>query len=154
MMQYKTFFLSFATLLLSVGLFAQKQADLYESPVFDPAYYAERYPDVEEDDALRHWKEEGIKKGRCASPVFDPSYYLKKNPDVIKKIGGKKDYEAAAKHWLKYGIQEGRPSHPDFQMKYYVKNNQDLYKSYGLDFRKLLDHYLTEGRGEGRKATP
>lgn len=145
-------------LLVSACISLQAQSAWKESlntlPVFDAQYYAARYPDVSSANAEANWQKEGLKKGRAGSAVFDPVYYLAQNPDVIKKINGPTDYVGAALHWLEYGIQEGRPSHPEFHIKYYVKNNQDLYQAYGLDFKKLINHYLTEGKAEGRKATP
>jgi hypothetical protein len=137
----------------TLNLAGQKKKDLYKSPVFIQSYYVEKYDDVNESNALEHWKDTGLREGRVASPVFSAKYYLKNNPDVLKQIGGKKDYKKASLHWLKYGIQEGRPSHPKFQVKEYVKHNQDLYKTFGLDFQKLLNHYLRKGIKEGRKAT-
>ena len=123
-------------------------------PVFDAKYYSAKYADVSSSNAAESWQKDGLIKGRVGSAVFDPVYYLQQNPDVIKKINGPTDYVGAALHWLEYGIQEGRPSHPEFNIKYYVKNNQDLYQAYGVDFRKLIEHYLTEGRAARRKATP
>jgi hypothetical protein len=153
----KSFLLSlFSFVLLSSTLLAQSERpkSLSTSPVFDAAYYAERYSDVTKENALKHWTSVGLDEGRAGSAVFDASYYLKMNKDVIKSIRDDKDYAGAALHWLEYGIQEGRPSHPDFNIKYYVKNNQDLYKSYGMDFQRLIEHYLNQGRAAGLKATP
>ena len=127
--------------------------ELNEAPVFIRDYYVQQYKDVNPEESLVHWQSTGLGGGRSASPVFDPKYYLERNPDVAKKIGST-NYLGAALHWLEYGIQDGRPSHPEFDIKYYVKNNRDLYQQFGLDFRKLIMHYLETGYAEGRSASP
>jgi hypothetical protein len=77
------------------------------NPLFDPAWYLERYPDVAEagKEPLGHYAESGWREGRLPSPNFDAVAYLASNPDIAAQ--GMNPLE----HYLRYGRDEKRPIH-------------------------------------------
>jgi GT2 family glycosyltransferase len=70
----------------------------------DPAWYAERYPDVPDGpyEALRHFVTQGDIEGRAAGPAFDGTLYRARYPDVAGSG------IAPLRHYLIYGQREGR----------------------------------------------
>ena len=82
------------------------------SPVFDPEYYANRYPDLKEafgNDSLGLWNHFvafGMSEFRRASAEFDPQYYYDHNPDVVSAYGGDRPMYYA--HYVIFGKAEGR----------------------------------------------
>jgi hypothetical protein len=86
-------------------------------PLFDPAFYSEKYLDVTASGAnpLTHYLRRGAAQQRQPMPFFDPVFYLAHNPDV----------RAAAipplLHYVRYGANEGRKPHRLFQPDYYAR---------------------------------
>lgn len=82
------------------------------SPVFDPEYYANRYPDIlgafgHDVTALwNHFCTFGMNEFRRASAEFDPDYYLRTNPDVQAAYG--EDNPMYYFHYIVFGKAEGR----------------------------------------------
>lgn len=82
------------------------------SPVFDPDYYANRYPDLEgafgyDKNALwEHFKTFGMNEFRRGSDEFDPYYYRDNNPDVAAAYGD--SYPFYYFHYVAFGKSEGR----------------------------------------------
>ncbi len=72
--------------------------------LFDPAWYAERYPDVPKAPyaALRHFVLVGDRAGRAASEAFDGGRYLRRYPDIASA------QVPALWHYVTNGVREGR----------------------------------------------
>ncbi|MEM1342979.1 MAG: glycosyltransferase [Pseudomonadota bacterium] len=79
-----------------------------EAPLFDPDWYAARYPDIEvsEIDPTEHYVRFGARLRRTPGPGFDTGYYCDKNADV--GAGG----HDALLHFAIHGQAEGRAWQP------------------------------------------
>lgn len=82
------------------------------SAVYDYQYYIKQHPDVyrsvgdDDEAALRHFVEKGMKKGLRASQYFDPQIYKARYDDVRDAYGDNmKDYYT---HFLTVGFKQGR----------------------------------------------
>ena len=86
---------------------------------FDPEFYAESYPDIEEarmvgkiPDLHEHFIETGFIEGRLpAEPPFDPVWYAHYYPDIAKAIPAN-DVQALRNHFITAGLIEGRAGTP------------------------------------------
>ena len=82
------------------------------SPVFDPEYYANRYPDLKaafglNKDALwLHFQQFGMNEFRQGSAEFAPVFYRNTNPDVEQAF--KDDRPMYYFHYVAFGKEEGR----------------------------------------------
>ena len=82
------------------------------APVFDAAYYADKYPDLKAafgNDAsalLEHFARYGMKEGRRGSAEFDPVAYRKRYADLRDVFGS--DWTAYYLHYIQHGKAEGR----------------------------------------------
>ena len=82
------------------------------APVFDAAYYADKYPDLKaafgNDVAalLEHFARYGMQEGRRGSAEFDPVAYRKRYADLRDVFGG--DWTAYYLHYIQHGKAEGR----------------------------------------------
>lgn len=82
------------------------------SPVFDPDYYANRYPDLEgafgyDHSALwNHFITFGMNELRQASAEFDPRVYIDRYEDLRKAFG--ENYPLYYWHYCYFGKNEGR----------------------------------------------
>lgn len=85
------------------------------SPVFDPVYYAGRYPDLRAafgDDANQLWQHFvafGMMEFRQASDEFDPVYYKSMYADLQAAYGS--DNPMYYFHYIAAGKAEGRKAH-------------------------------------------
>ncbi len=84
-------------------------------PLFDPAFYLRKYPDVAAAgvNPFCHYLKHGYKEMRQPHPLFDPAFYLSRNPDV--RLAGLNPLL----HYVRHGAQEDRKPHPLFDPKYY-----------------------------------
>ena len=116
---------------------------LRKSPLLDPAWYRQSYPDLRDTptDAARHYLEHGAGEGRNPHPLFDTKFYLEKNPDVA--ASGMNPLV----HYILCGAKERRDPHPLFDVKAYLSNAQHLTSS---EINPLA-HYLTVGWKEGAR---
>lgn len=86
------------------------------SPVFDPVYYAMRYPIVrkqvgyDREKLFSHFISTGIKAGYQGSASFDVLWYRENNEDLAAIY--KDSYLSYYEHYLLKGMPEGRPGHP------------------------------------------
>lgn len=80
------------------------RAVIGQSPLFDAAWYVERYPDIAAAgvDPLDHFIMSGAAEGRHPSAAFDLKWYLRRNPDVARSGGN------PLLHYLENGRHEGR----------------------------------------------
>lgn len=82
------------------------------SPVFDPMFYANKYPDLmgafglNEQALWLHFQQFGMNEFRQASSQFDPSVYRSRYPDVAEAF--KDDNPMYYYHYVAFGINEGR----------------------------------------------
>jgi hypothetical protein len=85
------------------------------APVFDPEYYANRYPDLRaafgsDSKALwDHFCSFGMMEFRQASDEFDPVYYKAMYPDLVAAYGN--DNPMYYFHYVATGKAEGRKGH-------------------------------------------
>ena len=85
------------------------------APVFDPVYYANRYPDLRAafgDDANQLWQHFvafGMMEFRQASDEFDPVYYKSMYADLQQAYGS--DNPMYYFHYVAAGKAEGRQAH-------------------------------------------
>jgi len=92
---------------------------LAATPLFDSAWYLQRYPDVGAAgmDPLVHYLRCGVKENRDPSAVFNGGWYLRQNPDVratgVNPLG----------HYVRHGWREGRAPNPLFNPRWYLTKN-------------------------------
>ena len=86
------------------------------SPVFDPVYYAMRYPIVrkqvgyDKERLFAHFISTGIKAGYQGNEAFNVLWYREQNEDLAAIY--KDSYLSYYEHYLIKGMAEGRPGHP------------------------------------------
>lgn len=82
------------------------------SPVFDPEYYANKYPDLmaafglNKDALWLHFQQFGMNEFRQGSAEFDPVFYKNSNPDVAQAY--KDDNPMYYFHYIAFGKNERR----------------------------------------------
>lgn len=82
------------------------------SPVFDPEYYANKYPDLmaafglNKDLLWLHFQQFGMNEFRQASAEFNPVIYKQKYPDLVTAFGD--DNPMYYLHYVMFGKSEGR----------------------------------------------
>lgn len=82
------------------------------SPVFDPKFYANKYPDLmgafglNEDALWLHFQQFGMNEFRQGSAEFDPSVYRSRYADVETAFGD--DLPMYYFHYVAFGKDEGR----------------------------------------------
>jgi len=106
-------------------------------PLFDPAFYLRKYPDVAAAglNPFCHYLKHGYKELRQPHPLFDPVFYLERNPDV-------RDARVnPLLHYLRHGAAEDRKPHPLFEPKYYNSNCAEKPEP----GRNPLVHFLESG---------
>jgi hypothetical protein len=90
--------------------------DIDFSPVFDPVYYAMRYPIVrkqvgyDKEKLFAHFISTGIKSGYQGSESFNVLWYRENNEDLAAIY--KDSYLSYYEHYLIKGMAEGRPGRP------------------------------------------
>ena len=82
------------------------------SPVFDPTYYANKYPDLKKafgtntDKLFSHFTTYGMGEGRQAISTFNVNTYRARYADLQKAFGN--NLPSYYKHYIQYGKKEGR----------------------------------------------
>lgn len=82
------------------------------SPVYEYAYYRNRYPDLKKafgtdrEKYFEHFCKYGMKEGRMAISTFNVEVYRDRQPDLRKAFGN--DLPAYYKHYCIFGRKEGR----------------------------------------------
>ena len=100
----------------------------------DAAWYAARYRDVAEADALRHFVQHGLAEGRDPNPFFDGAWYRREYPDAASQL--------PLQHYLQTGAAELRDPHPRFDAAWYAGQHPDARGN-------PLLHYLRLGAVQG-----
>jgi O-antigen biosynthesis protein len=116
---------------------------LASSIFFDPVYYLDKYPDVQQKgwQALDHYLSHGSQEGRNPNPFFDSPYYcheanLTKAHSIFPLL-----------HYLEVGIRLQLRTSPHFDPSYYLTQHPELATS-GL---APLEYYLRHGRQLGHR---
>jgi chromosome segregation ATPase len=115
---------------LSGARLARKHAN----PLFDAAYYLEKYPDVIISglDPYAHYLRHGASEGRDPNPMFDTRWYLETYPDVRDQGLN------PLMHYYLHGAAEGRDPHPLFSTAWYLEQRPELAERNV----NALEHYL------------
>jgi glycosyltransferase involved in cell wall biosynthesis len=110
---------------------------LHKSPLVDPVWYRQTYPDLRDApiDVARHYLEHGAREGRNPHPLFDTQWYLEENNDVARAEVN------PLIHYIKHGWRERRSPHPLFDIDWY----QDQFKKSASEMVEPLTHYMTIG---------
>lgn len=113
-------------------------AGLCPSPLFKPAWYANRWN-------ASHPLLDYIANGGTRDPhlLFDTAFYLNQNLSLFKG-------ETPLAHYERVGWRDGLDPHPLFSTRYYIAENADVV---ALGYNPL-EHFLTNGWLEGRKPCP
>jgi hypothetical protein len=108
-------------------------------PLFDPAFYLRKYPDVAAAgvNPLCHYLKHGAAELRQPHPLFDPCFYLDRNPDV-RRAGVN-----PLVHYVLHGAAEDRKPLPLFEPSHY-RNSCAETPGPG---QNLLVHFLEAGAG-------
>jgi O-antigen biosynthesis protein len=87
---------------------AEVVAILQKSPLLDPVWYRQNYPDLRDTplNVARHYLAHGAREGRNPGPHFHTTFYLKTNPDVAGSGMN------PLVHFILYGMREGRQPFP------------------------------------------
>jgi hypothetical protein len=106
-------------------------------PLFDPAFYLRKYPDVAAAgvNPLCHYLKHGSAELRQPHPLFDPGFYLERNPDV-RGAGVN-----LLVHYVRHGAAEDRKPHPLFEPSHYRNSCLEPPGS----SEHLLVHFLESG---------
>lgn len=114
-------------------------------PLFDAAWYAERYDDVPRRplDAFLHFVDFGAAENRDPHPLFDAAWYARVHPDVSST--GMPSFL----HYLAFGAAERRDPHPLFDVSHYAAHVPDL----DLAANPLI-HFVTVGSARGVSPHP
>ncbi len=114
---------------------ARELALLRSTPLLNPVWYRETYPDLRETpiDVARHFLSHGAREGRNPGPLFDTKYYLQCNPDVVA-VGAN-----PLVHFLETGAGEGRLPHPQSGTTWFRTEVEKL----GPPDSVFLSHALT-----------
>jgi len=108
-------------------------------PLFDPAFYLRKYPDVAAAgvNPLCHYLKHGAAELRQPHPLFDPVFYLDRNPD-IRRAGVN-----PLVHYVRHGATEDRKPLALFEPSHY-RNSCAEPPGRG---QNLLVHFLESGAG-------
>jgi GT2 family glycosyltransferase len=114
-------------------------------PLFDPAWYRARYPDLGSTmPPLRHYLSAGGWELRAPHPLFDPAHYLAQWPaERVRAV-------TPLSHYVQVGARAAASPHPLFDARHYLRQRPDLAEA-GVD---PLAHYLAHGATEGLDPHP
>ncbi len=116
---------------------------LAASPLFDPARYLARYPEVAQSgsDPLWHYIWTGAAAGYDPHPLFDSRWYAAQHPEIAARQVN------PLAHYIREGAAADADPHPLFDAAFYVAQEP------GAAGRALL-HYLETGATKGRCPNP
>ena len=116
------------------------------TPLFDPTWYLESYPDVTQSgfDPFLHYVASGDRDGRWPGPWFDPLWYRMRNVDARGPDG------VPLAHYLGEGAVQGCDPSGAFSTQWYLTQ---LSESLGAGTQALL-HYTWHGRHEWHSTHP
>jgi glycosyltransferase involved in cell wall biosynthesis len=127
------------------------------SVLFDPTWYAERYPDAMGSGQYRSVLEHYLRGDRPAefdpSPWFSETHYLGANPGLAEAIGPE-GFRNGFAHFVAYGLREGRSPHPDLDLGWYAGRDEvraDIASGLASD---AFVHWITIGHAAGLAGRP
>lgn len=114
------------------------------SPLFDPARYCARYPEVAASGAepLWHYLWVGAAAGFDPHPLFDSRWYLAEHPELVGR--GVNPFA----HYLREGAALGFDPHPLFDTAYYLTQEPEAARG------NPLLHFLQIGAQRGSDPNP
>ncbi|MGA4552309.1 hypothetical protein [Methylorubrum aminovorans] len=130
--------------LVSLATGALRRAVIGRVPkLFDPAYYRERNPGVARSglDPFLHYAWFGARRDRNPSGDFDTSFY--------RRQSGRTRLDPV-RHYQQIGAAQGLDPSPGFSTSLYLARYPDVVAA-GIN---PLLHFRTDGRREGREASP
>jgi GT2 family glycosyltransferase len=119
---------------------------LSPSPLFDPGFYAQGYPEIDFSDRnpLCHYFETPLEARRDPHPLFDREFYSGSGAAVPADAD-------PLLHYLAGGEARARSPHPLFDGEFYLSENPDIAAGGDLPLR----HFLVSGWKEsGRNPHP
>ncbi|MBV9993343.1 MAG: glycosyltransferase [Alphaproteobacteria bacterium] len=122
----------------------RRAADI--TPLFDPRWYVQRYPDIREarvNPAL-HYVQNGHLEQRDPSALFAGAWYAQRNPELVES-----GLNPIA-HYRMLGAVAGLDPHPVFDTRWYVER-------YGAQIPARLsplEHFLLDGWRRGNDPGP
>lgn len=143
------------------------------APVYDYYWYISRYPDLQaafgddQQKALQHFINSGMREGRMASESFDVDSYRNANQDL--RIAFRSDLKRYYLHYLRNGIREGRSAtgvdtlqnpvtvyqavnySPVYDYYFYTGYYKDISEAFGTDDVRILEHFVNNGMREHRR---
>lgn len=138
------------------------------SAVYNKDYYYSHNGDLQQAYGtdpyllLWHFVAYGMSEGRQGCEGFDIQSYAALNLDVKANYGNNK--EGYYRHYIDYGKKEGRAVTLSTMYKgtdysavynkdYYRNSNADIAAIYGDNQYELIEHFVTYGINEGRRAS-
>jgi alpha-tubulin suppressor-like RCC1 family protein len=83
--------------------------------------------------------------------ALDPEVFDWREYVAVNGLGSLQTPKAAQEHWLAHGIDQGLRASKTFWAVRYLQLNPDLASAFGpTNYRSAIDHYVGNGRGEGR----
>lgn len=125
------------------------------SPLFDPDWYRDRYPEAARSVAsgqyrsvLEHYLRNDRPTEFDPSPWFSEEYYLAENPGVARAVGSE-GFRNGFVHFLVHGVREGRSPHPDLDLAWYA-GREDVRADIEAGLaRDAFLHWITIGHAAG-----
>ena len=117
--------------------------------LFDPDFYRASNADLRNltnQQALQHWRTNGIAEGRSFSPLIDLNFYRANNADLAGL-----NNRQLLDQFANVGLNQGRVFSPFVDLKFYRASNPDLNS---FTNPQLLDHLNNFGLKEGRAFSP
>jgi hypothetical protein len=111
--------------------------------LFDKEWYQDQYSQDIGDlkNPLKHYLQEGWKRGFLPNPLFDPNYYLDNNRDIAD-LGIE-----PLSHFQIHGWKENRKPSKFFDPYWYL----EIYKDVKREGKNPLHQFLTSGCFQGRR---
>ncbi len=134
---------------------------LRTTPYFDPEWYLQRYPDVADAIAARHWLcplhhylANPTPTEFDPLPLFSERYYLARYPDISKAVETGR-HRNGFEHFLRSGARELRSPGESFDLHYYVTAHHSVRTDLESGAAPhAFAHYLTIGRAAGLAVLP
>ena len=144
------------------------------SAVYDYNYYINKYPDLknafdgDDEGALAHFVNNGMREGRQAKETFDVKSYRNKYQDLRRVYGT--DLKKYYLHYINYGVKEGRQATGTTSMQniittydgvdysavydynYYINKYPNLKKEFDGDDAGAIRHFVNYGMNAGEQA--
>jgi glycosyltransferase involved in cell wall biosynthesis len=125
------------------------------SPLFDPVWYSQRYPDAARSivlglyrSPLEHYLCNDRPTEYDPSPWFSESFYLAENPGLRDAIGAE-GFRNGFAHFLAFGSREGRAPHPALDIAWYAARETVVADIAAERAADAFAHWITIGQPAG-----